>query len=79
MSKCNLREHLLAVKISKADYANLVKASEIDGRKIPDFVRHYLKATVDAMLSISGQRQVLKLFSDEKTVAKMLKEMSKDS
>lgn len=75
MGKVKLK--LLAVKISEDDYNQLVKASELDGRKIPDFVRHYLKMTVESIIAVRGQKEILKLFSDEKAMKKMLSELSK--
>lgn len=72
-----VKNHLLALKISREDYANLVKASELDGRSIPDFVRHYMKLTCNSIIAVRGQTEVLKLFSDSKKIAKIMEGISK--
>lgn len=72
-----VKDRLLAIKVPGDFYNQLEKASELDGRKIPDFVRHYLKMTVESIIAVRGQKEILKLFSDEKTISKMMKELSK--
>lgn len=74
-----IKSKLVQFKVPESDYVLYEKASSLDGRRLTDFMRYYLKMSAESIVAVRGQKQILKLFSDEKVVKKMLEDMSKST
>ena len=66
---------ILTIRVPPETDKLIKQAAEMDGRDVPDFIRHYLKITSSAIVAVGIQRDILGAFGNKKVMSQFMKEL----